>query len=290
MLRLPPLSGLNKRRGVSGVTLNLVRSEKTSGPGKVCSGTPLPPSQREDKIAAHAQDPGPSPVTDPAVVGGAEGTSSRRISAVVALTLLEVIRHQDLPREVLESEDPSVTMPRRLGLSEVIDRQIRRYREEVKRRERITDDEFRDLVRLVIRRPDSEEVFFHVGAQLAGDDRPPGWWRGLPRALGYGLARRRTRRQLIRLFGRRVGGFASGPFTLEARSHLFIDGDLGGDACNFLTGFCTTVLQRYCGRRARVAHSLCEARRDPLCRWTVLAEERATEEAGARLILNPEPG
>ena len=259
-------------------------------PGKYAAVRRCRPAGARNKIAAHAQDPGPSPVTDQAAVGGAERTSSRRISAVAALTLLEVIRHQDLPREVLEFEDPSVTMPRRLGLSEVIDRQIRRYREDVKRRERITDDEFRDLVRLVIRRPDSEEVFFHVGALLAGDDRLPGWRRGLPRALGYGLARQRTRRQLIRLFGRRVGGFASGPFTLEARSHLFIDGYPGGDACNFLTGFCTTVLQRYCGRRARVAHSLCEARRDPLCRWTVLAEERATEEAGARLILNPEPG
>ena len=121
-------------------------------------------------------------------VAPAGGKAARRISAVVALTLLEVIRQQDLPTEVLESEDPSHTMPRRLGLSDVIDMQIRRYREEVRHRARITDDEFRDLVRLVIRRPDSEEVFFHTGSILAGDDRPPGWRRGLPRSLGYGIS------------------------------------------------------------------------------------------------------
>jgi hypothetical protein len=216
----------------------------------------------------------------------AGGKASRRISAVVALTLLEVIRQQDLPTEVLESEDTSHTMPRRLGLSDVIDRQIRRYREEVRKRQRITDDEFRDLVRLVIRRHDSEEVFFHAGSILAGDDYP-GWRRGLPRSFGYGLARRRVRRRLLKLFGRRVGGFAAGPFTLEARTHLLIEGDPGGDACQFMTGFSQAVLQRYCGRRARVVHSLCEARKDPLCRWTVLAEERVADEAPA-LILNPE--
>ena len=217
------------------------------------------------------------------------GKAAHRISAEVALTLLEVIRDQDLPTEVLESEDTSHTLPRRLGLSDVIDRQIRRYRDEVKKGQRITDDEFRDLVRLVIRRPDSEEVFFQAGSILAGDDRPPGWRSGLPRSVAYTLARRRVRRRLVRLFGRRVGGFAAGPFTLEGRAHLLIAGDPGGDACQFLTGFTQAVLQRYCGRRARMVHSLCESRKDPLCRWTALVEERSAEEARG-LILNPEPG
>lgn len=218
----------------------------------------------------------------------APGKATRRISAVVALTLLEVIRHQDLPTEVLEAEDPTHTMPRRLGLSDVIDRQIRRYREEARKRGRITDDEFRDLVRLVIRRADSEEVFFHAGSFLAGEDAAPGWRKGLPRSLGYGLARRRVRRQLLKLFGRRIGGFAAGPFTLEARTHLLIEGDPGGDACQLLTGFSQAVLQRYCGRRAQVVHSLCEARRDSLCRWTALAEERVADGASG-LVLTPEP-
>ena len=218
----------------------------------------------------------------------AGGKASRRISSQVALTLLEVIRQQDLPTETLESEDTSHTMPRRLGLSDVIDRQIRRYREEVRKRQRITDDEFRDLVRLVIRRHDSEEVFFHAGSILAGEDYPTGWRRGLPRSLGFSLARRRVRRRLLKLFGRRVGGFAAGPFTLEARTHLLIEGDPGGDACQFMTGFVQSVLQRYCGSKARVVHSLCEARKDSLCRWTVLAEERVVDEAPG-LILTPEP-
>ena len=253
----------------------------------------LPAPEAVGKFARHVaigskhEHPRPFEVTQP--TPAAAGKSPPRISAVVALTLLEVIRDQDAPTEVFEAEDPSHTMPRRLGLSDVIDRQIRRYREEAGKRRRIRDEEFRDLVRLVIRRPDSEDVFRHAGAILAGDVRPPGWRSGLPRSLGYGLARRRVRRRLTKLFGRRVGGFAAGPFTLEARTHLFVDGDPGEDACNFMTGFCEAALQRYFGRRARVVHSLCESRRDQLCRWTVLAEERVGDEARG-LILNPEPG
>jgi hypothetical protein len=206
----------------------------------------------------------------------------------VALTLLEVLRRQDRPAEVLEAENTTVTMPRRLGLSDVVDQQIRRYREEVRRGHRIGDDEVKDLVRLVIRRPDSEEVFFRAGRLLAGDQNPQATWRkALPPAVAYALARRATGRKLRSLFGRRVGGFAPGPFTMEGRSLVFIQSDPGGDACNFVSGFCQSVLDQYVAG-AQVVHSLCESRHDSLCRWTVLGEEKVREVA-PDLLLNPEP-
>ena len=56
------------------------------------------------------------------------GASGRqRVSALVALTFLEVIRASDQPFEVFEEEDTSITMPRRLGLSDVVERRIRTY-------------------------------------------------------------------------------------------------------------------------------------------------------------------
>ena len=170
--------------------------------------------------------------------------SHPRVAAVVALTLLEVLRHQDRPEEVLESEDTTITMPRRLGLSEVVDTQIRRYREEARRGGRISDDEVKDLVRLFIRRPDAEELFFRVGRTLAGEKGKPSWKKALPGALSYALARRSVGRRLRRLFGRRVGGFAAGPFTLEGRALVLIQCDPGGDACQILTGFCQAMLDR----------------------------------------------
>ena len=200
--------------------------------------------------------------------------SRRRIRSIVALTLFEVIRHQDLPAEVLEDEDPSRTMPRKLGLSNVVEARIRHAREDVKRGARISDDEFDDLVRLVIRRPDSEEVFRLIGLRLSGGTgvRPHKRWRVLPSGMRYAVARRAVMRSLKSLFGRRVGGFAAGPFTMEGRSLLFIQSDPGGDACALVSGFCGPVLQRTLGITTSVSHVACESRGDAVCRWE-LSEE-----------------
>jgi hypothetical protein len=191
----------------------------------------------------------------------------------VALRLLEVIRDQDVPMEVLEDEDPAVTMPRRLGLSDVVERQIRAYRADVKRRVHLSDTEIRDLFRLVIRRPDAEEIFYKVGRVLAGDEPRRAWRRMLPARVATALARRRVRRRLKHLFGRSVGGFGRGSFFVEGRALLFIDADPGGDACFFLTGFCEAILEQVAGRPATVTHSLCQGRKDHLCRWEGVLEE-----------------
>lgn len=199
--------------------------------------------------------------------------SRPRISPVAVLSLLEMIRSQDLPSEVLQDEDPSVTMPRRLGLSDVVDREIRRYREAVKKRRKVGDDEFRNLVLLVIRRPDAEEVFRLCGEQLAGKVPEEGGWRRLlPRPLALASARRRVRRRLEALFGRRIGGFAPGPFTLEGRSLLFYQCDPGGEACELVTGIAERILRGYGGRPAAVVHSECQALGGDVCRWTMVGE------------------
>ena len=196
------------------------------------------------------------------------------ISAVVALTLLEVIQAQDLPAEVLEQEDTSVTLPRRLGLSDVVEQRIRRYREEVRKRRRISDDEVWDLFQLVLRRPDSEDIFFQAGEMLVGRDRP---YKALDkvysRRVAYALARRQVRRRLKSLFGRSLGGFGKGPFSMEGHSLLFVKNDPGGDACEMMSGFCQAILQRYIRSPVVVFHSFCQARGDPFCRWTAHEDE-----------------
>ncbi len=191
-----------------------------------------------------------------------------RVSAVVALTFLEVIRAHDRPSEVFEEEDTSVTMPRRLGLSDVVERQIRSYQDETKRGRKISDEEFGNLVRLVIKRPDSEDVFFECGRRLANkqNDRRT---RFTPRRLALALARRRVRRRLKALFGRRLGGFARGGFTLEGRALLFMQSDPGGDACGLVSGLCSAVLSATIHGAPAVDHLACEARGDAFCRWGI---------------------
>ena len=191
----------------------------------------------------------------------------RRVSALVALTLLEVLKASDRPFEVFEEEDTSITMPRRLGLSDVVERRIRNYQEETKKGHKISDEEFVDLVRLVVRRPDARAVFLECGARLAG--KPARRPRLVPRRLGLALARRRVRKRLQALFGRRVGGFDDGEFVLEGRSLFFIQSDSGGDACSLVSGLCSATLSGSIEDPPTIAHIACEARGDAYCRWGI---------------------
>lgn len=203
----------------------------------------------------------------------------RRVAPEVALALLEVIRDQDLPGEVLADEDLTLTLPRRLGLSDVIEAQIRRYRDEMKRRRRVSDDEIHDLVRLVVRRPDSPDVFRLVGRRLAGmEGEGPGWRAYLPRRVAFALARRQARRRLKALFGRKLGEFLKGPLTLEGTDLLLIRSDPGGDACLLLDGLLSAVLERYAGPGVSVIHETCQARGHDTCRWVAVEEEDDSRE------------
>ncbi len=213
-----------------------------------------------------------------------EPKGPRRVQAVVALRLLEVIRDQDLPGEILEDEDPARTMPRRFGLSDVVERQIRTYREDARKRVRLSDEEIRDLFRFVIRRPDGNDVFHEVGRLLATADRPRRWIRLLPRRAQFAAARAAAKRRLRALFGRTIGGFGRGSFVIEGRALLFIESDPGGDACFLISGFCQQVVEQTLGKTARVPHTLCQARGDELCRW-----EAVVAEAPASVPNMPQP-
>jgi hypothetical protein len=205
-----------------------------------------------------------------------EPTSGKpRIAALVGLSLLEVIRNRDLPTEFIGPEDTSRTMPRRLGLTEAVELQIRRLKGEVRRRGRITDEEGRALFELVLRRPDSGEVCFQAGELWVGQDAPGrGVGRWLPKRVCYALARRQFRRKVRTLFGRPVGGFAHGLFALEAREHFLLELDPSGDACAILSGLAQTTLARYLRRPVLVIHHSCVARKQELCRWTVSEVDR----------------
>lgn len=212
------------------------------------------------------------PVSQPTPPKTSAGADPRRVHAVVALRILEALRDQDLPAELLEDEDPSRTMPRRFGLSHVVDRQIRKFQAETRQGVRLTDAEITDLFRFVIRRPDGQDVFEHVGRSLAAGERIRGWGRLLPGSARYGLARAHVRRRLRNLFGRPIGGFAPGPFVIEGRALLFVESDPGGEACYLVSGYCQEILTRVVRDGCRLVHSLCQSRGDPVCRWEAVRD------------------
>ena len=201
----------------------------------------------------------------------------RRVKAVVALRLLEVMRDMDLPIELLGDENPTLTIPRRFGLSDVVERQIRKYREDTQNRVRISDEEVQGLLRFVVRRPDGPQVFYTVGRLLGRVQKGP-WLIGhLPKGIQYRVVRRRVRRLLVRLFGRTIVGFAQGHFVIEGRSSLLVQADPGGGACQLLSGLSEEVISRTLGRPITVDHKLCQGRGDDRCRWQAQSIPRSAE-------------
>src|SRR5437773_6434490 len=89
------------------------------------------------------------------------------VIAALPVALLEATRSHDRPTEVLEDENVTLSLPRRLGLSNVVDTQIRRYEDAVRSGRRIPLDEFTSLLKLVLRRPDAEPILREAGARVA---------------------------------------------------------------------------------------------------------------------------
>ncbi len=181
--------------------------------------------------------------------------TSRKVSAVVGLSMLESIRDLDRPQEYLTEENPSVTMPRRFGLSSVITSQIRYYEQEVRRKGRVDESELSDLISLVVRRPDSDQVFKWTGRVLV--DRLGGakrYRKILKKGLSGRLARRRLKRDLAKMFGGSIGGFEPGSLSFVSRDPLFLDHDPGGDTCNLVTGLLEAILSRESGEPVKVGH------------------------------------
>lgn len=197
------------------------------------------------------------------------------VTPVFPLLLLETMRDMDRPLEVLEDEDLALSMPRRLGLSDVVGVQIRRFTEEVRQKRRQAVAQVEDLVRLVIRRPDAEEIFHEAGRRMARrvwSERSAGVRRSIrlmPRPLAAIAAHRAGRR----LFGTLAGGgevtVGRWPPELRIRRSLTARADPGGAACAFYAGAFTELLETYTGREYRVRHRHCEARGGEACVWTV---------------------
>jgi predicted hydrocarbon binding protein len=207
------------------------------------------------------------------------GPDTPSITPVFPLLLLETMRDMDRPDEVLEGEDLSVSMPRRLGLSDVIFTQIHRFREEVKRKRLQTPATVADLIRLVIRRPDAEEIFEEAGrriARRAWEAKSPGYRRTVG-LLPQRLRRRSARNAVRRLFRQIAGGaqveVTAKPLALRLHGSITVDADPGGAACHFYRGALAETITRWVGRPHDAPHVKCSAHGAGFCEWDVTAAE-----------------
>ena len=196
------------------------------------------------------------------------------VSPVLPLLLLETMRDHDRPEEVLEEEDISLSMPRRLGLSEVVRVQIVRFTEEVRQKRPQIASQVEDLFRLVIRRPDAEEILLEAGERIAlrhWEARAGGTRRFvslLPRPLKVFWALGACRRMLTDLVGPTRFRITRKPPTLRIERSMSASADPGGAACALYAGAFGQILELYTGRNYHVVHVRCRTRdATAACEW-----------------------
>ena len=198
-----------------------------------------------------------------------------QVVSTLAVALLEATRSHDRPGEVLEDENLSISLPRRLGLSVVVETQIARYEAAVKAGRRMPLDEFISLLKLVLRRPDAEAILREAGARVAARhfEKAPGLYvtlvRALPRALGFVILARAARKLLRNITGSSHVDVRGKPLVARLHQPATAMLEPAGVACALYGAAFEEIASLYVGKKGRVAHSRCVINGGSICQWTL---------------------
>jgi predicted hydrocarbon binding protein len=193
------------------------------------------------------------------------------VDALLPLSLLEAVRDVDTPGD-LESEFVDELRNKRLGLSDTVYLQIKRYAEAVRKRQRTAQDEAIALARLIGRRPDAEAVFRAAGRYLAREAYKTvnpftrRLLRLLPSLLARPLALRRARGVAVRYANgtvRRVGGYV----LLEVPRSVTLNTAPGSVGCSYYEAMLRELLRLLIGGVGSVDHVRCSGRGEGTCEW-----------------------
>ncbi len=193
------------------------------------------------------------------------------VDALLPLSLLEAVRDVDTPGD-LDAEFVDELRNKRLGLSDTVYSQIKRYTDAVKRRQRTPLDDSVALARLIGRRPDAEAVFRAAGRYLAQKSYMTlspvtrQALRFLPAFLARPWALRRVRRLCGRYLNgtaRRVGGYV----VLEVPRSVTLGTAPGSVGCTFYESALRELLRLLIGSVGSVDHVRCEGRSEGTCEW-----------------------
>ena len=195
------------------------------------------------------------------------------VDALLPLSLLEAVRHADTPsQEELDAELVDELRNKRLGLSDTVYAQIKRYTDALRRRQRISPEETLALARLVGRRPDAENVFREGGRFLAREAYKTisptlrGMLRGLPSIVARPLALRRVRNLSARYLNGQVKRVGSA-LMLEIEQPITAGAGPGSAGCLYPESFLRELLHLLIGSSGGVEHVRCTTRGDSRCEW-----------------------
>jgi predicted hydrocarbon binding protein len=193
------------------------------------------------------------------------------VDALLPLSLLEAVRDVDTPGD-LDSEFVDELRNKRLGLSDTVYLQIKRYADAVRKRQRTGQDESVALAKLIGRRPDAEAVFRAAGRYLAresyGTINPVvrKLLRLLPSVVARPLALRRARTIASRYANgtvRRVGGYV----LLDVPRSVTLNTAPASIGCAYYEAMLRELLRLLIGGVGSVDHVRCAGRGEGTCEW-----------------------
>ena len=198
-----------------------------------------------------------------------------KVNPAIAIALLNSLRATDTPDEVIEDESFRISLPRRLGLNEVVDAQMRRYAEIRNRRGVISPDEYGNLLQLIDRRPDAVTVFASAGRNLteARFSEPGRFDRLRARLMPTGLRRRKLIRAMTDVARALEPGAAIQPVLeggadgIDVLAPPLAMTTTSGAGCALMTAALEVCADRVGSDTALLSHGLCVGRGDDRCRW-----------------------
>jgi predicted hydrocarbon binding protein len=197
---------------------------------------------------------------------------SETVDPLVPLVLLEAVRSVDMPVGELEAEFVDELRTKRLGLSDTVLAQIRRYNEAVRRGHRLPFEEAAGIAKLIGRRPDAEAVFREAGRVLARQTYARitapsrALIRSLPTMIARPIALGHVRRIGTRFLGgslRRVGA----TILLEVPNSPTRDAAPRQAGCAFYEAILRELMQLLVGGVGAVEHMRCASRGEGTCEW-----------------------
>jgi hypothetical protein len=196
------------------------------------------------------------------------------VDALLPLSFLEAVRTVDTPEGDIETEFVPELRNKRLGLSDTVYAQIKRYTDAVKHRRRTGHDEAVGLAQLIGRRPDAEAVFRSAGRYLAHEAylTVPASRRSMMRVLPSILARPLALRHARRIAERFLNGTVTrvGSFLLLEVPASVTAGTAPRDAgCAYYEAGLRELVRLLVDGGGGAEHVRCVGRGEGSCQWRV---------------------
>ena len=224
----------------------------------------------------------PSPIVSSLIEGFAHRATPLAVPALtlvggpldarLPLALLEAVKAIDTPHAELDAELVHELRNKRLGLSETVYQQIRRYSDAVKRQQRVPYGETLALARLIGRRPDADLAFREAGRRwarsayetLGTTSRSAAV--SMPALLGRPIALRLLRRLAKRFLDGQIVRQGS-TLLLDVPHPVSADAAPRAAGCGLYEAAYREALLLLADADGPVEHVTCRSRGDASCQW-----------------------